>query len=65
MSIWKSTMTWLGLGPDADYETGDPGAFSDPALRPDDQVGVAAAAPPARGPVGPMSEHDHSDFSAE
>jgi len=59
-------MTWLGLGPDADYEAGaDNGGFSDPALRADGPSGVAPPGPSqTRGPVGPMSEHDHSDFSA-
>ena len=35
MSIWKTTMTWLGLGPDAEYEqTGESSSsgFSDPAF---------------------------------
>lgn len=57
-------MTWLGLGPDAEYEqnpepTG--GAFSDPALRAEPRSAEPVG---TRGPVSPMSEHDHSDFSA-
>lgn len=70
MSIWKTTMTWLGLGPDAEYEqAGEPQAtgFSDPALRAE-APRVAALTPEptsvGRGPVSPMSEHDHNDFSA-
>lgn len=61
MSIWKKTMTWLGLDPDVEYEgDGTPG-FSDPALGGFDDA--------ASGPVGPMSttpmpEREQSDFSA-
>lgn len=35
MSMWKTTMAWLGLGPDTDYDQiGDSGrGFADPALR--------------------------------
>lgn len=59
-------MTWLGLGPDADYEMeADPAgqAFNDPALHAE---GVREMEPvgPVQGPVGPMTERDHSDFSA-
>lgn len=62
-------MTWLGLGPDAEYEqTGETPAsgFSDPALTPGPRSAGVAPQPsaPARGPIGPMSEHDHNDFSA-
>jgi len=62
-------MTWLGLGPDADYEpSGEPGggSFSDPALGSERAAsrGGGDASPGARGPVRPMTEHDHSDFSA-
>ena len=35
MSMWKKTMTWLGLDPDAEYDaTVDPGgrSFADPAI---------------------------------
>lgn len=64
MSIWKTTMTWLGLGPDSEYEQpaeGGAGGFADPAL----SAGVRAEQPSVqRGPVAPMSDHDHSDFSA-
>lgn len=60
-------MTWLGLGPDADYEPGAepaaPGSFSDPALRAEGRTGIDHVATP-QGPVGPMSEHEHNDFSA-
>lgn len=69
MTIWKTTMTWLGLGPDAEYEqAGDPqsSGFSDPALRTDARPAgsVPASSTAAQGPVGPMTEHDHNDFSA-
>jgi len=35
MSLWKTTMAWLGLGPDTDYDQiGEGGrGFADPALR--------------------------------
>lgn len=63
MSFLKTTMTWLGLGPDAEYEqaaaTNQPGEFADPALRPEPGEYVAPA-----GPVGPLSDHDTSEFSA-
>jgi len=71
MTIWKTTMTWLGLGPDAEYEhAGDRQAsgFSDPALRPEPARagGVGHESSQVnRGPVSPMTtEHDHNDFSA-
>lgn len=62
-------MTWLGLGPDAEYEqAGEPqsSGFSDPALQPDHRPAgsMPATSPAARGPVGPMTEHGHNDFSA-
>lgn len=62
-------MTWLGLGPDAEYEQAgepQPSGFSDPALRVDAQRPAMAPEPSMvnRGPVSPMSEHDHNDFSA-
>jgi len=77
-------MTWLGLGPDAEYEHGgevQAGAFSDPAMRAEPsnvgtpRVGAAPRAGGAAssgvapraggtGPVSPMSEHGHNDFSA-
>jgi len=59
-------MTWLGLGPDAEYEqAAEPAAagFSDPVLGADTRVG-AEPRPAARGPVGPMREPAHNDFSA-
>lgn len=60
-------MTWLGLGPDADYEPGaepvTPGGFADPALRVDGRTGTEQGLAP-QGPIGPMSEHEHNDFSA-
>jgi len=63
MSILKTTMTWLGLGPDSEYEQSSTepahAGFNDPALRHE----VRAQAAPT-GPVGPLSERDHSDFSA-
>lgn len=55
-------MTWLGLGPDAEYEQtvdAPESGFADPALRPEARAGAVV-----KGPVGPMSEHDHNDFSA-
>ena len=61
MSMWKKTMTWLGLDPDLEYEVGSEGeAFNDPALRP--------AAPdvtpvPARR-SGTAVEASPTDFSA-
>jgi len=69
MSILKTTMTWIGLGPDAEYEQpAEPTGFSDPGLT------TTAARPVAeaqqvqqvqRGPVGPMTEHGSTnDFSA-
>jgi cell division inhibitor SepF len=70
MSIWKTTMTWLGLGPDAEYEQSGEAphsGFSDPALRTEARasVGVSAETNAAvRGPVGPMTDHGHNDFSA-
>ncbi len=70
MSMWKTAMTWLGLGPDAEYEQGPApqGGFTDPALQADVRpAGVDTMAPvPAAptGPVGPMAEHEPSDFSA-
>ena len=70
MSIWKTTMTWLGLGPDAEYEQAgepQPSGFSDPALRPEAPRAAGVAPEPAavgRGPVSPMTEHGHNDFSA-
>lgn len=62
-------MTWLGLGPDAEYEQAGEApssGFSDPALQPDTRPAgsMPATNPAARGPVGPMTEHDHNDFSA-
>lgn len=61
-------MTWLGLGPDAEYEQGgepQPSGFSDPALRPEaPRTAGVAPEPVGRGPVGPMTEHGHNDFSA-
>ncbi len=67
-------MTWLGLGPDAEYEQGheaNSSGFSDPALRSEARAGVgvgrnggAETGAGGRGPVRSMSEHDHSDFSA-
>lgn len=57
-------MTWLGLGPDADYEQpidSQAGGFSDPVLQPDQRHDPRVA---TRGPVSPMSDHDTSDFSA-
>lgn len=63
MSMWKKTMTWLGLDPDAEYEAGGEPAgqsFSDPALRGStDQVVAAPVAP-----IGSHSEPDPSEFSA-
>lgn len=57
-------MTWLGLGPDADYEPAGPGGgFGDPALRAEGRTGTEPGLAP-QGPVGPMSEHEHNDFSA-
>ena len=69
MSILKTTMTWLGLGPDAEYEqTGESSSsgFSDPALTPGARSpgGVPQPGAAGRGPIGPMTEHDHNDFSA-
>jgi cell division inhibitor SepF len=69
MSIWKTTMTWLGLGPDAEYEqTGESSSsgFSDPAFAPETRGSAANTQPSGavRGPIGPMTEHDHNDFSA-
>lgn len=67
MTIWKTTMTWLGLGPDAEYEpVGEPSTteFRDPALRSEGRPGGGERAGVNRGPVRPMSEHEHSDFSA-
>ena len=63
-------MTWLGLGPDAEYEQSGEAprsGFSDPALRSDARSGVGISAETnaaGRGPVGPMTEHGHNDFSA-
>ena len=67
MSMWKTAMTWLGLGPDAEYEqAGEPHerGFADPALR--DETAMPATETPAShaGPIGPMAEHRPSDFSA-
>jgi cell division inhibitor SepF len=63
-------MTWLGLGPDAEYEQSGEAphsGFSDPALRTEARAsaGVSAETNAAvRGPVGPMTDHGHNDFSA-
>lgn len=64
MSIWKTTMTWLGLGPDADYEMAAEPGFSDPALH--GESVVAAGEPPVRAPApaGSLAERDPNDFSA-
>lgn len=55
MSMWKKTMTWLGLDPDADYEAG--GEVMDPTLRAgyDEVTPIATAAQP---------ERETNDFSA-
>lgn len=66
MSMWKTAMTWLGLGPDAEYEqTADPQGrgFADPALRGDPAVAPPETGPPV-GPIGQMTERVPSDFSA-
>ncbi len=63
-------MTWLGLGPDAEYEQSGEAprsGFSDPALQSEARTGVGANAETnaaVRGPIGPMTEHGHNDFSA-
>lgn len=59
MSMWKKTMTWLGLDPDAEYEAGEPGAFEDPALS--EGVEAVTAVPVSQAPV---PEPAASDFSA-
>ena len=61
-------MTWLGLGPDSEYEQAhetQASGFSDPALRPEASHPVGAEpGMAARGPVSPMTDHGHNDFSA-
>jgi cell division inhibitor SepF len=72
MSMWKTAMTWLGLGPDAEYEQGPDAqgrAFADPALQGEQPVATAASPPMTPmggvgGPVGPMAERGPNDFSA-
>lgn len=65
MSLWKTTMTWLGLGPDAEYELPDEAqrGFSDPAMR-TDMAGGPDVQPVPSGPIGPLTERDPSDFTA-
>jgi len=61
MSMWKKTMTWLGLDPDAEYEA-EPGAFEDPAFN----EAVEGAEAVGAVPVGqaPAPQPAASDFSA-
>lgn len=60
MSMWKKTMTWLGLDPDAEYEGGDgAGGFNDPALG-----GVEEVTPVPVGVNPAPAETDPSEFSA-
>lgn len=45
MSLWKTTMAWLGLGPDTDYDQIGDGSrgFADPALRgPERPIGTVS-----------------------
>lgn len=66
MTMWKKTMTWLGLDPDAEYEAGEGAGhgFSDPALGSAEQVTPvptqAAPIPTTR----PGAEPTAGDFSA-
>ena len=73
MSMWKTAMTWLGLGPDAEYEQAPDSSgrgFSDPALQPDpgpvgsEPVAPMAPMPTVGGVAGPMTDHGADDFSA-
>ena len=63
MSMWKKTMTWLGLDPDAEYEAGADASgqsFNDPALGA--SVEEVRPVPVASGGTAPDTES--SDFSA-
>ena len=70
MSMWKKTMTWLGLDPDAEYDaTVDPGgrSFADPAI--DGPVEQVRAVPASSSPSAPTatlapSDPEAGDFSA-
>ena len=61
MSMWKKTMTWLGLDPDAEYETSNEPSFNDPAL-----AGAVeeVRAVPVTGAQPAPGETDPGDFSA-
>lgn len=63
MSIWKTTMTWLGLGPDSEYEidVADPRTAADPALREARHANDPGRSRPAVRSVDPP---DSSEFSA-
>jgi len=65
--MWKKTMTWLGLDPDADYDNAhDPHGvgFTDPALGGEGSEGVTPV-PVAAGPVGRHAgDSEPADFSA-
>lgn len=69
MTMWKKTMTWLGLDPDADYEVAPDNAdqgFNDPALGGAIEQ-VTPMPTPAAQPAPTMSraaEPDPQDFSA-
>lgn len=71
MSLWKTTMAWLGLGPDTEYDQmGDGRGFADPALRgPDREVAGSDVGAPreVRGRVettGQRFDSTSSEFSA-
>lgn len=70
MSLWKTTMAWLGLGPDTDYDQlGDGGrGFADPALRgperPVAERGSFESQPRYEGTSQSRVDSSGSEFSA-
>lgn len=67
MSLWKTTMAWLGLGPDTDYDQIGDGSrgFADPALRgPERPIGMGEAASRYDGTSSSRVDSSGSEFSA-
>ncbi len=64
MTMWKKTMTWLGLDPDADYEAEGGQNFNDPALGHVEEVTPVPVGVPPTPPGPSASEPDASEFSA-
>lgn len=65
MTMWKKTMTWLGLDPDADYDAEGGQNFNDPALGQVEEVTpVPAGVPPTPSAPSTAPEPGITEFSA-